>query len=352
MSIRSKIALGTALSTAGIWAYAHGIEHRSATSWIAEHLLPARKAASIFGTTSEQAFQEKLAPYYISNERPVANPSLLVGQKVEEIHVHGMQVFIWNNKHNPTQPVLLYTHGGGYLHQPSIMHYISVARIARLLDARVVFPIYPKLPNHTFEEAFQSLDALYRIVLSTVDSSERITIMGDSAGGGLALAFAMYARDHHLAQPKHIVLFSPWTDIATNNPAIAQYEPLDPMLKAWPIQQLGKLWATPIKTKNSITDPSTARPAKNNNSNNTDYARNPYVSPLYGAFDCLGTITIVVGTHELLYPDSERLHQALSAQGIRHHYIVGDKMNHVYPIYPIPEAWRVQRNIASIIAKH
>ena len=351
MNVRSrKIALGTALSAAGVWAYAHGVEHRSATSWIAEHILPARKAASIFGTTSKQAFQEKLAPYYISNERPVANPSLLVGQKVEEIHVHGMQVFVWNNKHNPSQPVLLYTHGGGYVHQPSIMHYISVARIARLLDARVVFPIYPKLPNHTFEETFQSLDALYRIILPTVDSSERITIMGDSAGGGLALAFAMYIRDHHLAQPKHIVLLSPWTDIATNNRAIAQYEPLDPMLKAWPIQQLGKLWATPAATNHNSVGSSTAKPTIHNEQ--MDYARNPYVSPLYGTFDHLGTITIVVGTHELLYPDSERLHQALSARGIRHHYIVGDKMNHVYPIYPIPEAWRVQRNIASIIAKH
>lgn len=330
-----QLAVGAALTTAGIWGYAHGIEHRSATSLIVEQLLIARKAFSFFSTKNATRFQQHLIEAAEINERALPNPSMWVRQAVQETWVDGMQVFSWNDKHDPTQPVILYLHGGGYVHQPSVMHYISIGRLARLAEARVVFPIYPKLPRHTYSEAYKNLDALYAQLITTVDSCERVTLMGDSAGGGLALGFAMYLRDHGMPQPHRLVLFSPWTDIATNCPEIAYYQAVDPMLEAKPLHELGILWAE-----------ANGQPHEDEAS-----LQHPYVSPLYGDVEGLGRITLVVGTHEILFPDSARLHHKLLEHGIDHDFIVGEQMNHVYPVFPIPEAWELQATLAQRIAQ-
>lgn len=297
---------------------------RSLSSWTVEKVLTYRGKA-MFDEQPQAQFDTMLANKAIENTTPVANPQTYIKSKVSESQINGMQVFVWNDTGDKNQPVILYTHGGAYINQPLKYHFKAVDNIANDLNAKVVFPIYPKLPKHTYQETYANLDKLYRELLKT-HSPNNIHFMGDSAGGGLALGLALYAKDNGLPQPKNIVLLSPWLDIATNNPDIAYYEKQDPMLSAWGLNQLGQLWA-----------------------NGKDNMQNPYVSPLFGDLTRLGKISIFVGTHEIFLPDNQKLHEQLTKQNIAHHYTVVPKMNHVYAILPIKEAKHAQKQIVEIL---
>jgi acetyl esterase/lipase len=45
-----------------------------------------------------------------------------------------------------------------------------------------------------------------------------VVLVGDSAGGGLALAVALTLRDRGGPQPSHLLLVSPWVDLTTSTP--------------------------------------------------------------------------------------------------------------------------------------
>lgn len=310
--------------TALLWGYAHIIQQRSLASWVVERYFWLNGTKKGLEEQPEEQFEAFLAEQQAISDQPFAKPKL--SQEVTETWVDGMQVFTWNDKQDPNQKVLFYIHGGAYVAQPTPQHFSALDNLSKVLDAKVVFPIYPKAPAYTYEDAFPKMETLYKQVLAQTADPRNITLMGDSAGGGFSLGFAMYTRDHELPQPKDIILLSPWLDVATDNPEVANYEAVDPMLSAWGLNRDGELWA--------------------NGRANMD---NPYVSPIYGDFDGLGKISIFVGTHEIFLPDNQKLHDLLTQQGIDHNYIEADKMNHVYAIFPIPEAKEAQEQIVDII---
>lgn len=314
------------LLLAGLTAYTNLAEGRSLRSWAIERFIWLTGSKKHMEKQSQAALEQQLADYQAKSDVSFANPEKEVGQKVTETTVDGMQVFSWNDKKDKNQKVILYIHGGAYVAQPSPFHFSAVADMAKELDAKVVFPIYPKAPRYTYKEAFPKMETLYQSILADTASATNVTIMGDSAGGGFSLGFAMYARDKGLAQPKDIVLLSPWLDVKTDNPEIADYEGVDAMLSAWLPQQVGAIWA-----------------------GGEDGVTNPYVSPIYGDLTGLGKISIFIGTHDILFPDNTKLHQLLEEQGITHNYTVADKMFHVYAIAPIPEGETARQQIVQII---
>ena len=106
-----------------------------------------------------------------------------------------MQVFVWNDNKDANQKVILFLHGGAYVLQPSMMHFNMVHKIAQAIDAKVVFPIYPKAPKHQYRETYEKLEKVYRGLLEEHTNPNSIIVMGDSAGGGLSLGFAIYLKD-------------------------------------------------------------------------------------------------------------------------------------------------------------
>jgi acetyl esterase/lipase len=67
-------------------------------------------------------------------------------------------------------------------------------------------------------------------------------------------------------------------------------------------------------------------------------AENEKISPLYGAFDFFPETLLFTGTREIFYPDVLKFHQKLVQAGRNVELVTGMGMNHVYPMYPIPEA--------------
>ncbi len=241
---------------------------------------------------------------------------------VDETAVNGCRVYTLSASGAPEYRVL-YLHGGAYINDASVYHWRFCDRLARELNAEVIFPVYPLAPNHTWRETFELLETLYRDVLPQDDLP--LIVMGDSAGGGLAVAFCEYLNEIGLEQPDRMILFSPWLDVSMSNPEAGDYEAADPMLSVYGLIEMGKCWADDLDLK--------------------DYR----ISPIFADVSCLRNVHLFVGTREIFYPDVTKFYAMLEAANVETSLTIGEGMNHVYPLYPIPEADEAFRQVCEII---
>jgi epsilon-lactone hydrolase len=214
---------------------------------------------------------------------------------------------------------VLYLHGGAYINEIVREHWRFVGR---LVDAgcQVVVPIYGLAPRHTYREAFPLITAAYRRLLDHADPSA-VTVAGDSAGGGLALAFAQTLPAVGLPQPGRLVLLAPWLDITMSNPEIIAVERLDPWLTPRGLVVAGEAWA-------GGDDPSL-----------------PRLSPINGDLTALPALDLYVGTHDVLYPDTRRLHDLATGAGVPSTLHAVSGAFHVYPLAPVREGRRAVTQI-------
>lgn len=203
---------------------------------------------------------------------------------------------------------IIYLHGGSYLHDPDPHHFSFLEKLIKKTDAKVIFPVYPKAPKHDFLESYHLITSLYE------ELQENVILMGDSAGGGFAFGLAMYFNEKGLRAPKGIITLSPWIDLTMENPEIELYRKVDPWLRKVPGNPIANSWA--------------------NGADLRDYR----LSPIFGDMKQLPPSLIFVGTREILYPDIAILAQKLKDANSSCELIIKEGMNHVYPLFPIPEA--------------
>lgn len=259
----------------------------------------------------------------ITNLQDITPPKKKVS--IRSTHESGMQVF-YINEEAENDGILIYLHGGAYLNPPASQHWGFWDKLSREADIMIIAPVYLKCTNYTAEESHAAMMDFY---LNTVKKYEgkKIYIGGDSSGGGFALSLAQQLRDYDdVPQPEEIILICPWVDVTMTNPDIEDYVEIDAML--------GNLCCADIITElwrgdKELTD--------------------PMISPLFGTFEDLGSITIFIGTREVLYPDTILLYEKAVADGADVTLHVKEGMSHVYPIFPIPEATEARGIIAEII---
>jgi acetyl esterase/lipase len=120
-------------------------------------------------------------------------------------------------------PMILYFHGGGWvLANPTV--YAGGARgLARNAQAIVVSVNYRKAPENPFPAQHDDALASYRWLLQNAarlgGDPQRIAFAGESAGGNLAVATAMQARDAQLPLPRHILSVYPIAGSDFNTPS-------------------------------------------------------------------------------------------------------------------------------------
>jgi acetyl esterase/lipase len=248
-------------------------------------------------------------------------PKRLYRTKTKSKQMFGCQMVLFNES-TTTENLIIYLHGGAYVSEIEDLHIIFCDKLAEKANATVFAPIYPLAPNHTFEETYGIVENLYNLLLKF---DKPITIMGDSAGGGLSVAFCEYLAANEITQPEHLILISPWVDVSMSGD-YDDYMNLDPMLGVDGLIEMGKAWAGDLDTK--------------------DYR----VSPLYGNIEKLPQTAIFVGTHEIFYPDILNFYNNLKGNGIDVELNVGEDLSHVYPLYPmVPESKEAFKHIVEII---
>src|SRR5438067_2509570 len=152
---------------------------------------------------------------------------------------------------------ILFLHGGGYATgSPALYRHITW-RFAAAAHARLAAIDYRLAPEHPFPAALDDAVSAWRALLAQGADPRRCAFVGDSAGGGLALALALRLRDEGGPLPGAIVAMSPWTDLAITGGS-CRPGTSDPMLSANDLAPIAAQYL-------AGTDP-----------------RNPYASPLFG----------------------------------------------------------------------
>lgn len=108
---------------------------------------------------------------------------------------------------------ILYLHGGGFLIGGRYLHRQMIGRHATGLRSRVLAVNYRKMPEYGIPQAISDCVDGYLHLLEQGVRPDRITFMGDSAGGYLVLMTAIELRRRNLPMPAAIVSISPLTDL-------------------------------------------------------------------------------------------------------------------------------------------
>ena len=254
-----------------------------------------------------------------AGEKPYELPeSLRLRAPVAESDANGTQVFTLNP--DAAGPTVVYLHGGAFINPFNAYQWRFMDRLASETEARVVAPAYHLAPWADYRRAYDDLLSLWETL-----PGGPVILMGDSAGGGLALGLAEALVQAGTRLPDRLVLFSPWVDLSMDNPDIPAYAEVDPILHLDLVRVHGRYWA-----------------------GNGD-THHWQVSPLYGDMAGLPPTDIFCGARELLYPDIVRLSEGLTRAGVETRLTVGRGLNHDYPLMPLPEADHAVREVVEVV---
>ncbi|EAR25523.1 putative esterase [marine actinobacterium PHSC20C1] len=218
----------------------------------------------------------------------------------------------------------VFLHGGCYVFEIDPLHWRFVARLVRETGVTISVPIMPLAPTGQVSVVVDRVAHIVQSLIAEVGAGN-VSLIGDSSGGGMALAVAMELRDRKHEPLRAIVLSAPWLDISGTDPKIAEIAPSDPWLAVPGTKAAGALYRAELPE--------------------TDWR----VSPIHGDLANLGPMTVFTGTRDIVHADALRLREQAAEQGIALDFHVGEGMIHNYPILPIPEGTAARAIVASAI---
>lgn len=233
---------------------------------------------------------------------------------IEQKKFMNKNVFILTPKNiEKTELTILYFHGGSYMAEIMKEHWNFLEKVINSTGATVILPDYPLAPKHNYKDVFDMVVPLYNEIVSKINL-ENLVVMGDSAGGGLALALeekivadtkslstqndseeinqSEIGMNQDYKLPAKTILISPWLDVRLENPKINEVKKLDKDLNKDTLKLAGIAYA------------------------GEDGLNSYLVNPIDGDLSKLKNITIFTGTYDILNPDVHILVQKAEEQGI------------------------------------
>ncbi|RWA21144.1 hypothetical protein MELE44368_17215 [Mycolicibacterium elephantis DSM 44368] len=204
-----------------------------------------------------------------------------VGLNVQRTEFEGMQVWSLQSPGSSSEEIVVAVHGGALVLQPILFHWVAYAQIARDTGATVIVPMYPLVPQGG--TAGTVVPAMANLISAQIDQHgvENVSVLGDSAGGYLALAAVQEIVRRGDPVPSRMVLISPGLDATMSNPAIQLVD--DPVLSGaqtlLSVRNASLLWADGL----DLTD--------------------PLVSPLFGSLAGLPPTAVYAGSNDAVVPD-------------------------------------------------
>jgi acetyl esterase/lipase len=217
--------------------------------------------------------------------------------------------WVWAPASADSAAVTLYLHGGGFVAGSPASHFDLAARLSAASRSRVLLPDYRLAPDHAYPAQLDDALAVYRALLDSGVAPGRLAVAGDSAGGNLALALVLRARELGLALPAALVCYSPWTDLTHAGASIRANAELD---QAIPVKMLGPLAAMYCGGR----DP-----------------RDPLISPLFAGHHRFPPTQLHVAADEVLRDDTLRLVRQLTASGVEVEHRIWADVPHAFPVF-------------------
>jgi len=208
--------------------------------------------------------------------------------------------------------VVLYFHGGVYVLGDAFLAASLASQVGRRTRATVISVDYRLAPEHPYPAAVDDALAAYEALLDTGTAPSDIAFAGESAGGGLAVATLVNARDHGLPLPAAALVMSPYADLT--------------------------LAGTTMDTKREV-DVLMSR--ENLRARVPDYtaghdAAVGLISPIFADLSGLPPLIIQAGTHEVLLDDAVRLARQAATADVEVTLDITPRVPHVFQtFYPV-----------------
>lgn len=227
----------------------------------------------------------------------------------------------------PSGTAMLYLHGGAYTIGSPDTHKGLAGHIAKASGTTVFVPDYRLAPEHPFPAALEDALSMYRHLLALGYRADRISVAGDSAGGGLTLALALKLKQEKLPLPGALVMLSPWLDLTHKKIHTPEVEPV--LQLSW-IRKAAEDYSSGLSLEE------------------------PLISPLFGDLAGLPPMLIQAGTQEILLNDARRLSDKASQAGVHARLEEYNDLWHVFQIHagPLEAANEALRQITEHLAHH
>ena len=199
--------------------------------------------------------------------------------------------------------VYLDIHGGALISGSGKACLAMAGKVAARVRARVVSVDYRMPPDHPFPAGLDDCLTFYRSLLRD-HAPHEIVVGGASAGGNLAAAMVLKARDEGLPLPAAVVLVTPEVDLTESGDTFATNLGVDRTLRT-PLMPANLLYAGGLPLTN------------------------PYLSPLFGDFSKGFPPTLLTaGTRDLFLSNAVRMHRALRKAGVAAELHVVEALSH------------------------
>jgi epsilon-lactone hydrolase len=185
---------------------------------------------------------------------------------------------------------VLYLHGGAYEAGSPTTHRNVIAALAVRSGRTLFAPDYRLAPEHPAPAALEDALAVYEAMVA--DAEEPLALAGDSAGGGLAVALAVAARDQGLPTPSALGLISPWLDLTLSGASLTENQASDAMLPTPHLAAAAAGYTAALGTES------------------------PICSPIRADLSGLPPMLIHAGGNEVLLSDSQDLADRAAAAGV------------------------------------
>lgn len=203
---------------------------------------------------------------------------------------------------------LLYLHGGGYVYGSLQSYRHLVSRFAVAAHVTAYHLDYRLAPEHPYPAALEDAMSAYRRILASGVAPENLVVAGDSAGGNLAAALLVKARDEGLPQPAGLYLLSPWLDMSAAGQSYDAVGARDPVVSRKDIEAYAAAFL---------------------NGQRDDALTSPIRADLTG----LPPTLIQVGTEEVLLSDSLDFAYRAALAGLDLKLHVWPEMPHDWPLF-------------------
>jgi monoterpene epsilon-lactone hydrolase len=226
-------------------------------------------------------------------------PAKLGGVPTAEVTVEGVEA----------RHVVLYFHGGVYVMGDAALAAGLAAQIAQRTQAKAISVDYRLAPENPYPAAVDDALAAYKGLLDAGTAPSDIAFAGESAGGGLAVATLVNARDQGLPLPAGAYAMSPYADLTLAGASIATKGALDPLLSQVALE---------ARIPDYVAD---ADPALG------------LISPIFADLSGLPPLIIQAGSHEVLLDDALRLADRAAAADVEVTLEITPQVPHVFQAY-------------------
>lgn len=242
-----------------------------------------------------------------------------------------------NNKKIEKRKLAIVINGGAFLHELNYSNkvlYQYILNHDKDNDFDIIFIKYTTAEKKKYPAQLNEIENAFNYILKMGYLEKNITIMGDSSGGNLTLAFSLKLRDENRKMPRAIVVLSPWTDL-TNNVESRYYNRYRDVVMGT------NKYSSSKRFPNSLI---------NNPYANSDELKNPYVSPIFGDYYDFPTTIIEVGSYEMLFDDSYMIYKNMKKNGVNVYFKDYKGMFHVFQyLYGSKESVESSNRIMEIL---